>query len=104
MTRGAITERFKSRDQANSWTALDRSELVGHDHRTAGGEHAADPVADRNLRTLDLRRGDAAHLPHALLQRIHAVHAGVHVAEPAAIGVQRQLAARAGIALGHTTL
>src|SRR5450755_2494003 len=42
----------------------------------------------------------AAHLPHALLQRIHAVHAGMHVAQSAAIGVERQLAARPGVAVG----
>ena len=37
--------------------------------------------------------GGAAHLPHALLQGVHAVHARVHVAEAAAVGVERQLAA-----------
>ena len=48
----------------------------------------------------DLRRGDAAHLAHALLQGVHAVHAGMHVGEAAAIGVERQLAAGRGVALG----
>src|SRR6202140_3033869 len=43
---------------------------------------------------------DAAHLPHALLQRVHAVHAGMHVAQSAAIGVERQLAAGPRIAAG----
>src|ERR1700756_4647345 len=41
--------------------------------------------------------GDAAHLAHALLQRVHAVHARMHVGEAAAIGVERKLAARACI-------
>jgi hypothetical protein len=36
--------------------------------------------------------GGAAHLAHALLKGVHAVHAGMHVGEPAAIGVQRQFA------------
>ena len=31
------------------------------------------------------------------LQRIHAVHAGMHVGEAAAIGVERWLAARGGV-------
>src|ERR1700731_258370 len=74
--------------------------LVRKNNRATCGEHAADAVADRNLRALDLRRRDASHLPHALLQRVHAVHAGVHIAEAAAIGVERQLAAGAGMAVG----
>ena len=74
--------------------------LVREDDRAGGGEHAADAVADRDLRARHLRRRDAAHLPHALLQRVHAVHAGMHVAQAAAIGVERQLAAGAGVAVG----
>ncbi len=74
--------------------------LVRENDRAACREHAADAVADRNLRTRHLRRRDAAHLPHALLQRVHAVHAGMHVAQAAAIGVERQLAAGAGVAVG----
>src|SRR5580765_8903570 len=74
--------------------------FVGKDDRTACGEHAADAVTDRDFRTRDLRRRDAAHLPDALLQRVHAVHAGMHVAQAAAIGVERQLAARSCIAIG----
>ena len=66
--------------------------LIGHDNRTAGGEHTADTVADRDFGAGNLRRCDAAHLAHALLQGIHAVHAGVHVREAAAISVERQLA------------
>jgi hypothetical protein len=34
------------------------------------------------------------------LQRVHAVHAGTHVGEAAAIGVERQSAAGGGVALG----
>src|SRR6201999_2164974 len=74
--------------------------LVGKDDRAGRREHAADAMADRDFCALDLRRRDAAHLTHALLQRIHAVHARVHVAEAAAIGVDRQLAAGAGVAVG----
>ena len=44
--------------------------------------------------------GGAAHLAHALLQGVHAVHAGVHVGKTAAIGVERELAAGGGVALG----
>src|SRR5882672_7196184 len=74
--------------------------FVRKNNRATCPEHAADAVADRNLRARHLRRRDAAHLPHALLQRIHAVHAGMHVAETAAIGIQRQLAAGPGVAVG----
>src|SRR6516162_8171603 len=46
--------------------------------------------------------GAAPHPTPALLQRVHAVHAGMHVGEPAAIGVQRQFQVTAGssVALG----
>src|SRR5438034_6765286 len=54
--------------------------FVRKNDRPGRREHAADAVADRDLRARHLRRRDAAHLPHALLQRIHAVHAGMHVA------------------------
>src|SRR6266404_7075657 len=76
------------------------SSLVGKNDRPACREHAADAVTDRNLRTLDLRRRDAAQLPHAFLQRVHAVHAGMHVAQAPAIGIERQLAARPRITFG----
>ena len=33
-------------------------------------------MADRDLGAGDLGGGGAAHLAHALLQRVHAVHAG----------------------------
>jgi hypothetical protein len=74
--------------------------LVRHNDGAGGGKHAADAVADRDLGIGDL--GGA--MPRiwrtlsALLQRIHAVHAGMHVGETAAIGVERQLAAGGG---GH---
>ncbi len=66
--------------------------LVRHDDGARSGEHAADAVADRDPGIGDLGRSDAAHLMHALLQGVHAVHAGMHVREAAAIGVERQLA------------
>ena len=44
--------------------------------------------------------GLAALLADRLLQQVHAVHAGVRVAEAAAVGVQRQLAAGRRVALG----
>ena len=44
--------------------------------------------------------GAIPHLKHALLQGVHAVHAGMHVGETAAIGVERQFAAGSGVALG----
>src|SRR5208337_150385 len=74
--------------------------LVRHDDRAGGGEHAADAVADRDPGAGDLRRSYAAHLAHALLQCVHAVHAGMHVGEAAAIGVERQFAAGGGVMLG----
>ena len=57
-------------------------------------------MADRDPGAGDLGGGGAAHLAHALLQRVHAVHAGMHVREAAAIGVERQLPAGGGVALG----
>src|SRR4051812_43843090 len=51
--------------------------FVRKNDRPTCREHAADAVADRDLRALNLRRRNAAHLPHTLLQRIHAVHAGM---------------------------
>ena len=67
--------------------------------RPRRGEHAADAVGDGDLRVLHLRGRDAPHLPDALLQGVHAVHARVHVGEAAAVGVQRQLAADRGVPL-----
>src|SRR3954465_13492805 len=58
--------------------------LVCKDDRATCREHAADAVAHRDLCTLHLRRRDPAHLAHALLQRVHAVHAGMHVAQATA--------------------
>jgi hypothetical protein len=63
--------------------------LVGHNDRAGAGQHAADAVADRDPGTWDLGGGGAAHLAHALLQCVHAVHAGMHVGKTAAIGVER---------------
>src|SRR4051794_30613010 len=74
--------------------------LIRKNDRATCREHAADAMADRDFGVLDLRGRNAAHLAHALLQRVHAVHAGMHVAQAAAIGVERQLAARSGVAVG----
>jgi hypothetical protein len=74
--------------------------LVGHDDRAGGGEHAAHTMADRDPGVGDLGGGGAAHLARALLQGVHAVLAGMHVGEAAAIGVERELAAGGGVALG----
>src|ERR1700761_3845487 len=79
----------------------DSRRLVAEDDRAGRREHAANAMADRDLRARDLRRRNAAHLPHALLQGIHAVHTGMHIRQSATIGVQRQLAARRGIASGN---
>ena len=68
--------------------------LVRHDDG-AGGDHAAHTMADRDLGTRHLRRGGAAHPAHALLQRVHAVHTGMHARKTAAIGVEQQYAAGA---------
>src|ERR1700745_924420 len=58
-------------------------------------------MADRDLGIGDLRWGGAAHLAHALLQCVHAVHAGMHVRKTAAIGVERQFAAGSSVMLGN---
>jgi hypothetical protein len=75
-------------------------QLIQHDYGARGREHAADAVADRDLGIGDLGGGGAADLAHVLLQTVHAVDAGMHVREAAAIGVERQLAAGGGVALG----
>ena len=54
----------------------------------------------RDFGARNLGRGGAAHLPDTFLQRIHAVHAGMHIAEAAAIGVHRQLATGPSVAVG----
>ena len=46
-------------------------------------------MADRDPGALDLGGGGAAHLAHALLQCVQAVHAAMHVRKAAAIGVER---------------
>src|SRR6185312_12006263 len=48
--------------------------LVAEDDRAGGSKHATHAVADRDLCPGHLCRRNAAHLPHALLQRVHAVH------------------------------
>src|SRR5260221_12539285 len=62
-----------------------------------GGEDAAGAVGERDLGILDLARPAlAAQLTRRLRQQEQAVHAGVAVGEPAAIGVEREGAARRG--------
>src|SRR6266404_5280628 len=63
--------------------------LARHDNRAEGGEHAADAVADRDFGVKDLDESGATQLAHALLQRGHAVHPGMHVRKAAAIGIER---------------
>src|SRR6202051_5059261 len=77
------------------------SALVAEDDGARRAQHAADPKADEDLGPRNLGRRDAAHLPHALLQGVHAVHARVHVREAAAVGVERQFPAGRGVALPH---
>jgi hypothetical protein len=55
--------------------------LVPHDDRAGGGGHATDAVADRDPGAGDLGGSGTTHLAHA----------GMHVGEIAAIGVERQL-------------
>src|SRR6516165_2305193 len=86
--------------KAASYDLLRASALVRENDRATCGEHAADAMAHRNCRIRHLRRRNPAHLPHALLQRVHAVHARMHVGETAAIGVERQFSARPRIAVG----
>src|SRR5579885_790782 len=58
-------------------------------------QDAAVAVGDRGLGALDLARAAfAAELAHRLDQQEQPVHAGVAIAEPAAVGVDRQGAAR----------
>ena len=65
------------------------SRFIRENNRGTCGKHATDSMADRNFGTVDLRWRCAAHLPDALLQRVHPVHAGMHVGQTAAIGVER---------------
>ena len=66
------------------------------DHARLRGEHAAVAVHHRDVVLLHLPLAAfAAQLAHALDQDEQPVHAGMAVGEPAAIGVHRQLAARA---------
>src|SRR5580693_8909086 len=48
---------------------------IGENDRPGCGEHAAHTMTHRNLCIRYLRCCDATHLPHTLLQRVHAVHA-----------------------------
>src|SRR3954452_10044935 len=72
---------------------------IGHHDSPTRREHAADAVTHGDLDVFHLRRSRAADLTHRLLQCEHAVHAGVRVAPAAAVGVERELAARGGVTL-----
>src|ERR1700734_1370512 len=74
--------------------------LPSQDEYAAGGEHAAVTHDHADVRVVDLGGRLAADLPDALLDGEHAVHPGVGVGQAAAVGVQRQHAARLRIALG----
>src|SRR5215467_14973529 len=81
-----------------AWMPAASSPHVAEHDRAARCEHAADAMGDGDFGALDLRRRHPTHLAHALLQRVHAVHARVHVAEAPTIGVERKLAARCRVA------
>src|SRR6267142_2324249 len=71
-----------------------RLALVRQDERAGGGEHAAHAVDERALGLRDLARAALApELARRLDDREDAVHAAVGVGEPAAVGVDRELAA-----------
>jgi hypothetical protein len=42
-------------------------------------------MAKQGFSAIDLSQGDAAHLAHALLKRVHPVHTRMHAGEAAAI-------------------
>jgi hypothetical protein len=67
--------------------------LVRHDGGAGRGEHPATPTAVRDL--------GARIWSKRCCISVTRVHAGVHVGKAAAIGVERQLAAGDGIALGY---
>src|SRR5215475_9927323 len=83
---------------ASRVNAAASSPLVAEHYGAARCEHAADAVGDGDLGALDLCGRHTTHLAHALLQRVHAVHARVHVAETPTVGVERKLAARCRVA------
>src|SRR4051812_13772802 len=92
--RGRIHDVQLHLGEMTKWLAF-----VSKNDRAARREHAANAVANRNFCISHLRRCDAAHLAHTLLQRVHAIHARMHVAKATAVGIERQLAAGAGIAI-----
>ena len=84
----------------NTWGAiLELRTNIGH-HNEQDRRRRGHTVADRDLGIGDLGGGGAVHLAHALPRRADTVHAGMHIAQSAAIGVERQLAARRGVAPG----
>src|SRR4051794_17977828 len=73
---------------------LDRR-LVPEDHCRLRGEHAAVAVRDRDVGAGDLALAAlAALLAHRLDEQQQAVHPRVAVRQAAAVGIDRQLAAR----------
>src|SRR5215469_8592485 len=69
---------------------LPGSPALAAEHQHAGrGEHPAVPQHHADLSTLHLRSRLAPDLPHALLDREHAVHARVRVGQAATVGVER---------------
>src|SRR6266446_7984725 len=68
--------------------------LRAEDDGALRGQHTAIAVRDRGLAIGDLPRAAfAAQLPRRLDQQEEAVHAGMAIGQPAAIGVDRQAAA-----------
>src|SRR4029077_404594 len=87
--------------------------LAAKDDGALRGQHTAITMRDRGLAIGDLPRAAlAAQLPRRLDQQEEAVHAGMAIRKPAAIGVDRQAAAgrdaatldkRAAFSLGAET-
>src|ERR1700744_4518192 len=77
MVRNCAPENLEIPDRRFAPSGMTRVVLsfIRENDRASCCKNAADAVADLNFRILHLCRRDAAHLPHAFLQRIHAVHA-----------------------------
>src|SRR5215469_18238018 len=77
------------------------SASLAAEHQHAGrGEHPAVPQHHADVSPGHLSGRFAPDLPYALLDREHAVHAGVGVGQAAAVGVERQATTRLGVAVG----
>src|SRR5258708_22168165 len=75
------------------------SRLASETDRPAASEHSAHPVRYRDPRARHLSRRGPAELPHALLERVHPVHARVHVRKAATVRIERKPPARGRVAL-----